>query len=176
MSAAIRRATVLIRRAVLVHRAALFAAVVVVAVAPAAQAQKAEQYVIELRVIEGERGDGAGKAVVDRRLASLEKDLANLPFRSFSLKDAHTSLVQEGERVSLEIPGDGKGKGKARFLVVGAHGRQKGGKLRFTLAIDAVKFDTLVAVPDGGTIIVGGPRGAGGKALLFAFTAKAKKK
>jgi hypothetical protein len=38
-----------------------------------------------------------------------------------------------------------------------------------------VKFDTLVAVPDGGTIIVGGPRGEGGKVVLFAFTAKAKK-
>ncbi len=144
--------------------------------APAAAAGRGEQYVIELRVIEGDRGDGNGKAVVDKRLASLEKDLANLPFRTFTLKDSHTSLVQEGERVSLEIPGDGKkGKDGKRFLVVAAHGRQKGGKLRFALAIDAVKFDTLVAVPDGGTIIVGGPRGAGGKALLFAFTAKAKK-
>lgn len=161
-----------------VSRRLLLAAFVVVSafVAMPAAADKGEQYVIELRVIEGERGDKDGKPVVDKRLASLEKDLANLPFRSFALKDSHSSLVEEGERVSLEIPGDGK-KGKAgkRFLVVAAHGRQKGGKLRFTLAIDAVKFDTLVAVPDGGTIIVGGPRGAGGKALLFAFTAKARK-
>lgn len=156
-------------------RRCLLAALVLVVAAPAA-ADTGEQYVIELRVIEGERGDTDSKPVVDKRLASLEKDLANLPFRSFTLKDSHTSLVQEGERVSLQIPDDGKrSKGKGRFLVVAAHGRQKGGKLRFTLAIDAVKFDTLVAVPDGGTIIVGGPRGVGGKALLFAFTAKAKK-
>ena len=168
MSAVIHRAT---SSSSLLRRLALVAAVVVAAVAPAAQAQKAEQYVIELRVIEGERGDGGGKAIVDRRLASFEKDLANLPFRSFTLKDSHTSLVQEGERVSLEVPTGNKTKGKPSFLVVAAHGRQKGGKLRFTLAIDAVKFDTLVAVPDGGTIIIGGPRGAGGKALLFAFTA-----
>lgn len=136
-----------------------------------------EQYVIELRVIEGERAKSGerGDPVVDKRLSSLAKDLQTLPFKSFTLKDAHTSLVQDGERVSLEIPGDARGKGGKRFLVVAAHGRQAGGKLRFSLGIEAVKFDTLVAVPNGGTIIVGGPRGEGGKVLLFAFTAKAKR-
>jgi hypothetical protein len=142
-------------------------------VAPAAFAAAEEQYVVELRVIEGEKGSGG--PVVDKRLSALRKDLVNLPFRNFTLKDSHTSLVKSGERVSLEIPGDPKAKGKGRFLVVAAHGRQPGGKLRFTLTIDAVKFDTVVSVPDGGTIIVGGPRGSSGKALLFAFTAKAKK-
>jgi hypothetical protein len=137
-----------------------------------------EQYVIELRVIEGERAKGGdrGDPVVDKRLSGLAKDLQTLPFKSFALKDAHTSLVQDGERVSLEIPGDSRpGKAGKRFLVVAAHGRQAGGKLRFSLGIEAMKFDTLVAVPDGGTIIVGGPRGEGGKVLLFAFTAKAKR-
>jgi hypothetical protein len=152
---------------------ALFA--LALCVAPAAMAAAEEQYVVELRVIEGEKG--SGDPVVDKRLSALRKDLVNLPFRNFTLKDSHTSLVQSGERVSLEIPGDAKAKGKdkGRFLVVAAHGRQPGGKLRFTLTIDAVKFDTVVSVPDGGTIIVGGPRGSSGKALLFAFTAKAKK-
>jgi hypothetical protein len=141
----------------------------------------AEQYVIELRVIEGERAgasDRGGAAVIDKKLAPLAKDLQTLPFKRFTLRDAHTSLVQDGERVSLEIPSDTggkKGPGK-RFLVVSAHGRQAGGKLRFSLGIDAVKFDTLVAVPDGGTIIVGGPRGKDGNVVLFAFTAKAKKR
>ena len=133
-----------------------------------------ERYLLELRVIEGEKGDDNAATVVDKRLSSLAKDLKNLPFKTFLLKDAHTSLVAEGERVSLESPVlSKKGKEKKRFLVVAAHGRQVGGKLRFSLAIDALKFETLVAVPDGGTIIVGGPRGDGGSAVLFAFTAKA---
>jgi hypothetical protein len=141
---------------------------------PSFAAGAAEQYVVEVRVIEGERSKAGerGDPVIDKRLAGLAKDLSTLPFRSFSLKDAHTSVVRDGERISLEIPGTSKGK---RFLVVSAHGRQAGGKLRFTLGIEAVKFDTLVAVPDGGTIIVGGPRGEGEKVVLFAFTAKAKK-
>lgn len=153
------------------------AAVVAVATVPTAAvaAGAAERYVIELRVIEGERN---GEPMVDKRLASMSKDLKNLPFKRFTLKDAHTSLVADGERVSLEIPDDTgglkKGKNK-RFLEVSAHGRQAGGKLRFSLAIDALKFETLVAVPNGGTIIVGGPRGKDGKAVLFAFTAKARK-
>jgi len=146
---------------------------------PGLAAGPAEQYVIELRVIEGERagaGDKGGDPTIDKRLSALAKDLSTLPFKRFTLKDAHTSVVQDGERVSLEIPGDVGGKVRdKRFLVVSSHGRQSGGKLRFSLGIDAVKFDTLVAVPDGGTIIVGGPRGTGGKVVLFAFTAKAKK-
>lgn len=143
---------------------------------PATAAAPSERYVVELRVIEAGKGDD-GAVDVDKRLSGLAKDLKTLPFKKFDLKDAHTSLVQEGERVSLEIPVLGKkgAKDKKRFLVVAAHGRQSGGKLRFSLGIEALKFDTLVAVPDGGTIIVGGPRGDGGTAILFAFTAKVQK-
>jgi hypothetical protein len=60
-------------------------------------------------------------------------------------------------------------------LVVSAHGRHASGKLRFSLGIEALKFETLVAVPEGGTIIVGGPRGENGNAVLFAFTARTQK-
>jgi hypothetical protein len=135
-----------------------------------------ERYVVELRVIEGSR-DGDG--VVDAKLAALSRDLKSLPFKTFRLRDAQTSVVGEGERVSLEIPGaalqqkaDKKGR---KFLVVSAHGRHAGGKLRFSLGIEALKFETLVAVPEGGTIIVGGPRGDNGNAVLFAFTARTQK-
>jgi len=149
---------------------------IVVAAAPARAAGPAEQYVVELRVIEGERagtGEKTAAPSIDKKLGPLAKDLQTLPFKRFTLKDSHTSLVQDGERVSLELPPGENGQGKKRFLVVAAHGRQAGGKLRFSLAIESVKFDTLVAVPDGGTIIVGGPRGQGGTVVLFAFTAKA---
>jgi hypothetical protein len=154
--------------------ASALALATIVMAAPSAAAGPSEQYVVEVRVIEGERSKAGerGDPVIDKRLSGLARDLATLPFKSFALKDAQTSLVQDGERISLEIPGTSKGK---RFLVVAAHGRQAGGKLRFSLGIEAMKFDTLVAVPDGGTIIVGGPRGEGGRVVLFAFTAKAKK-
>ncbi|MBM4279385.1 MAG: hypothetical protein FJ137_01020 [Deltaproteobacteria bacterium] len=136
----------------------------------------AERYVVELRVIEGSR-EGSGE--VDARLGALSRDLKSLPFRTFKLKDAHTSVVGDGERVGLEIPGAAlqqkPDKKARRFLVVSAHGRQPGGKLRFTLGIEALKFETLVSVPDGGTIIVGGPRGDNGNAVLFAFTARTQK-
>ncbi len=156
--------------------AALLALAPFISAQPSLAAAPTEKYVVELRVIEAVKGDAGDGVDVDKKLQGLAKDLKNLPFKKFDLKDEHTSLVQEGERVSLEIPVlSKKGKDKKRFLVVAAHGRQSGGKLRFSLGIEALKFDTLVAVPDGGTIIVGGPRGEGGNAVLFAFTAKAQK-
>jgi hypothetical protein len=160
---------------------AIVLGVVVVAGAPVAHASPpsstvSDRYVVELRVVEGTR-DGNGD--VDPRLGALSRDLKSLPFRTFKLKDAHTSVVAEGERVGLEIPPAAlqqkADKKTRRFLVVAAHGRQAGGKLRFSLGIEALKFETLVAVPDGGTIIVGGPRGDNGNAVLFAFTARRQK-
>jgi hypothetical protein len=143
--------------------------------AKAAPSTAAERYVVELRVIEGKKGEGG----IDPKLGALARDLRSLPFQSFQLKDAHTATLVDGERVSLEIPStalsrkvDKKGH---RFLVVGAQGRQPSGKLRFSLGIEALRFETLVAVPEGGTIIVGGPRGDEGRAVLFAVTARTQR-
>jgi hypothetical protein len=136
----------------------------------------AERFVVELRVIEGVPGEG--KQVVDPKLHTFAKDLKVLPFKELRLIDSHTTSVRGGERISLEIPsGRGAKAGKQRFLQVAAHGRQVGGKLRFQLSIDAIKFDTLVAVPDGGTIFVAVPRSpknGSGPAMLFAFTARSQ--
>lgn len=138
-----------------------------------ARAQGGERFLVELRVIEGTPGSGGDKQVVDPRLAAFARDLKPLPFKQLKLVDSHTTAVREGERISLEIPGPpGKGS-KRRFLQVAAHGRQPGGKLRFQLSIDALKFDTLVAVPNGGTILVAVPKSKG-PATLFAFTAKSQ--
>lgn len=139
----------------------------------AAPTANGDRFVVELRVIEG-TNQGDGKQVIDPKLAVFAKDLKVLPFKELKLVDSHTTSVREGERISLEIPGGAKG-GKKRFLQVAAHGRQAGGKLRFQLSIDAVKFDTLVAVPDGGTIFVAVPKNRGGPATLFAFTARSQK-
>lgn len=142
--------------------------------APRANAQGGDSFLVELRVIEGTPGSGE-KQTVDRRLSAFAKDLKALPFRELKLVDSHTTSVRMGERVSLELPaGAGKASaGKRRFLQVAAHGRQAGGKLRFQLTIEALKFDTLVAVPDGGTMLVAVPR-TQGPATLFAFTARSK--
>jgi hypothetical protein len=156
-------------------RAALAFVAMAALATPAQAAPPTERYLVDVRIIEGNReGDGA----VDPKLGALSRDLKTLPFKTFRLRDAHSALVAEGERISLEIPGAAlpqKGKRQTRFLVVAAHGRQAGGKLRFSLGIEALKFETLVAVPEGGTIIVGGPRGDHGTAVLFAFTARAQR-
>ena len=120
---------------------------------------------IEVRVIEATPGAGVKK--VDPKLKGLAKDLKTLPFAEYKMLDAHRKVMSPGERVSLEFPGNA---GEKRFLVVSSHGRQRGGKLRFQLSIHKLKFDTLVAVPDGGTILVGGPR-KGDKTIFFAVTA-----
>lgn len=125
-----------------------------------------EKVRLQIRVIEAT--PGVGKPQVDRRLGALAKDLRSLPFVRYDLKDAHEKVMAPGERVSFEFPGR---SGERRFLVVTSHGEQAGGKLRFQLTIAELKFDTLVAVPDGGTILVGGPK-HGNKTVFFAVTAK----
>ncbi len=130
-----------------------------------------ERYLVELRVIEGVPGPGGASQHVDPRLRAFAKDLKALPFKELKLLDAQTTAIRPGERVSLEIPQPKGHKGGRRFLQVAAHGKQAGGKLRFQLSISALKFDTLVAVPNGGTIFVAVPH-RGGPAMLFAFTAR----
>lgn len=147
-------------------------AAALLAASPASAAPSTDRFLVELRVIEGSGSAAGGAQTVDPKLARFAKDLRALPFKELKLVDSQTTSIREGERVSLEIPGLTKA-GKKRFLQVAAHGRQAGGKLRFQLTIDALKFDTLVAVPNGGTIFVAAPK-SGGPALLFAFTAKSR--
>ena len=116
---------------------------------------------IEIRVIEATPGMGPKK--VDKRLKKLARDLKPLPFKSFEVTDQHRKVMKPKERVSFQFPGP---KGEKRFLKVTSHGRQRGGNLRFQLSIQKLRFDTLVAVPDGGTILVGGPRHGGEDDLL----------
>jgi hypothetical protein len=137
------------------------------ALAPAAFAQAPSVTSrVEIRVIEAEPGP-PGTPVVDPRLKAMEGDFRSLPFSSFQLQDAHQKVMQAGERVSFEFPGP---KNERRFLIVTAHGEQAGGKQRFQLSIPELKFDTLIAVPDGGTILVGGPK-HGSNTVFFAVTA-----
>lgn len=147
--------------------AASFVAVASLLAAPAAAARP-DTFQFELRVLEAE--PGAGPPSIDPKLQTLARDLQSLPFKAIRLRDQHVTSVAQGQRVSFEFPGKGKEK---RFLVVEALGRQAGGKLRFQISIEKLKFDTLVAVPDGGTIVVAGPKHEG-KTLMFAVTAKTR--
>ena len=125
---------------------------------------------LQIHVIDASRGKGSPQ--VDKRLGSLAKDLSSLPFSQFELVDSHTKSLRKDERVSLEFPGK---KGEKRFLRVTNYGPQPGDKLGFQLQIPEMKFDTRVSVPNGGTILVGGPR-HGSKTLVFAVSARAKSK
>lgn len=140
-------------------------AVFALVAAPAAEAAPGRTRV-EIRVIEATPGPSANQRV-DPQLKALAKDLRQLPFQEMKLRDSHRKVMSPDERVMFEFPGP---KGERRFLVVSSHGEQQGGKLRFQLSIPELKFDTLVAVPDGGTILVGGPR-HGDKTIFFAVTA-----
>lgn len=145
---------------------ALFAFTFAVGLLSAPSAKAAETFNVDIRVISASPGGGA--KVVDPKLKALKKDLVSLPFQEFKLKEQHAVKVAKGKRVDFEIPGS---KSKNRFLTLTAHGVQRGGKLRFQLTIKELKFDTLIAVPDRGTIFVGGPR-AGRDTLLFAVSAR----
>ena len=130
-----------------------------------AQSALAADSKLEIRVIHAKKG--AAKKSVDNRLRGLASDLKGLPFDSYKLIDAHKKIMSPKERVSLEFPG----KNKKRFLVVNSLGSERSGKQRFSLSIRDLKFNTKVAVPDGGTILVGGPRYDGGT-IFFAITAQ----
>lgn len=142
------------------------AALFVLVAAPPAEASRSSRTRVEIRVIEATPGPSANQKV-DPKLKALAKDLKQLPFQEVRQRDAHRKVMSPNERVMFEFPGP---KGERRFLVVSSHGEQRGGKLRFQLSIPELKFDTLVAVPDGGTILVGGPR-HGDKTIFFAVTA-----
>lgn len=146
------------------HLLSLLALFVLIA-APPAEAARARTRV-EIRVIEATPG-AAGNQKVDPKLKALARDFRSLPFKELKQRDSHRKVMSAGERVMFEFPGP---KGERRFLVVSSHGEQRGGKLRFQLSIPELKFDTLVAVPDGGTLLVGGPR-HGDKTIFFAVTA-----
>ena len=132
------------------------------AVAPA----KADGYEIGVRII---TANPKGKRKIDKKLRPLKKDLKSLPFKRFIQKDAHKKVLQNSEKVSVEFPSP---KGKPQLLSIQAHGKQPNGKLEFTLAIKELNFKTRVALPDGGTILVAGPKHKK-DTVLFSVTARA---
>lgn len=118
---------------------------------------------VQVRVIEASNSDVG----IDPALRSLARDLQTLPFKSFKLRDAHEKKLRKGEHMSFQF--GGSGPSDRRFLELDSRG-MKGNKLRFSIAIKALKFATKVSVPDGGTIVVGGPKD-GDNVLVFAITA-----
>ncbi len=126
---------------------------------------KANGYEIGVRII---TANPKGKRKVDRKLKPLKRDLRSLPFKRFIQKDAHKKVLQSSEKVSVEFPSP---KGKPQLLSIQAHGKQPNGKLEFTLAIKELNFKTRVALPDGGTILVAGPKHKK-ETVLFSVTAR----
>ncbi|MBN2358601.1 MAG: hypothetical protein JXR83_04060 [Deltaproteobacteria bacterium] len=127
---------------------------------PAAAAGRVEAYGIAIRIISAQPTAGG----IDPALQRYAADFKAMPYKSFKLLDQHSKELRKGETVSMQFPGPGR-----RFLSVKANGT-KGGKLGFSLAIDALNFKTTVRIPDNGTLIVGGPRHEQG-VILLAITA-----
>ena len=132
---------------------------------PAAPTVNQDGYEIGVRIITAKR---KGKFKVDKKLKPLSKDLRALPFKKFRQRDMHKKVLRSSEQVSLQFP---SGKGDPQLLSIQAHGKQPNGKLGFTLAIDNLDFKTRVALPDGGTILVAGPK-HNKETVLFSVTAR----
>jgi hypothetical protein len=130
-----------------------------------AAVQQKDGYEIGVRII---TASPKGRRKIDKKLRPLKRDLKSLPFKRFIQKDAHKKILQNSEKVSVEFPAP---RGKPQLLSIQAHGKQPNGKLEFTLAIAALKFKTRVALPDGGTILVAGPKHKK-NTILFSVTAR----
>ena len=133
--------------------------------APAPTSVAQDGYEIGVRIITAK---SKGKFKVDKKLKPLSKDLRALPFKKFKQRDMHKKVLRSSEQVSLQFP---SGKGNPQLLSIQAHGKQPNGKLGFTLAIDNLDFKTRVALPDGGTILVAGPK-HNKETVLFSVTAR----
>ena len=122
-------------------------------------------YEIGVRIITAKT---KGKFKVDKALKPLSKDLRALPFKRYRQADMHKKVLKSAEQVSLQYP---SGKGAPQLLSIQAHGKQTNGKLGFTLSIKDLDFKTRVALPDGGTILVAGPKHKK-ETVLFSVTAR----
>ncbi len=128
----------------------------------AAPVQAKDSYQINIRVISA-KSTGTG---IDAALKPFARDLQAMPFKSFKLLDSQRKSMRKGESVSMQFPGP------RRFLKVKAIGRQ-GNKFRFDIAIDALHFRTRAAIPEHGTLVIGGPKYQGG-VILLALSASEK--
>ena len=124
-------------------------------------AQAKNSYQINIRVISAQ-ASGAG---IDAALKPFARDLKAMPFKSYKLLDSQSKRMRKGESVSMQFPGP------KRFLKVKALGRQ-GDKFRFTIAIDSLRFRTTAAIPEHGTLVIGGPKYKGGVILLALSAAE----
>ena len=123
-------------------------------------ASAAESYSIEVLVISAQPSPGG----VDSRLRGFASGLKSMPYKSFRLLDSHRKSLSRGETVTMQFPG------RNRFMKVRADG-SRGGKLAFTISIDALHFRTRVKIPSNGSLIVGGPKYHKG-VILLAVTAR----
>jgi hypothetical protein len=116
------------------------------------------QFTLKIRVIHAlKSGSGISPSLTD-----LKADLAQLNYSGFKLIDGHTKKVFEREVVALEYPG-------SRWLQVRTRGVKKGA-LQVSLKVRDLKFKAKVRIPDGSTILVGGPAHKGGN-IILAVTA-----
>lgn len=120
-----------------------------------------QTYQIEIRIIEASPEGGS----IDPALKGYAKDLQALPYRSYRQLDSHTKQLRTGETVSMQFPGP-----ERRLLKVRSNGPVSS-KHSFTLTIDAMGFKSKVRIPDGGALIVAGPKHKNG-VILLAVTAR----
>ncbi len=95
---------------------------------------------------------------VDPRLEDLKRQLEAFAFSSFKLLDVQSRTLAIGKTGTIDLPGD-------RVLTIVPQQRDDEGRLRLRLTIGEI-IDTTYTIAEGATLIVGGPRHAGGHLVL----------
>jgi hypothetical protein len=101
---------------------------------------------------------------VDPRLEELRRQLSAFNFTAYRVLDVHRRRLDFEEEATFSLPGD-------RTLTITPLQRDREGHLRVRLKLGDL-VDTTYSIAEGATLIVGGPRHAGGH-LVLAVSQKA---
>jgi hypothetical protein len=140
------------------NRGKLLAALVFVATTWFAAPAQAAGHKLVVRII---HAHNKGQSV-DAKIKDLAKDLAQLKFSSYELKDEATFDLDTGAVGRMQLP-------SKRWMTVTPLVLESDGKLKLDFEVKELKFKTTVGLAAGATLAVGGPAYEDG-ALILAVT------
>ena len=133
---------------------AAVASLLVVSLAGTSAEAREPKVEVEVHVIHASN-DGAE---VDPRLEELKRQLEAFSFSSFRLLDVQSRTLPFGASATIALPGE-------RVLTIVPQSHDEEGRLRLRLTIGDI-IDTTYTIAEGATLIIGGPRHAGGHLIL----------
>lgn len=118
---------------------------------------RAETYPFSVLIIEASEQGGA----IDPRLKELAKELKDLKFKSYALKDEVAFALELGASSRMQLP-------NKEWLQLHARHVLPDGKLRIELGVEKQSFRATLAIAPGGRVVVPGPRYGDGILLIAA--------